>query len=69
MEVIFVPATKHGPDEGGIWERRILTAFAFALLYQVLVPHIFVAGFAEVKGPKNIRKGKNRCLFPPLHFI
>ena len=54
MEVIFVPATKHGPDEGGIREERIsiLTAFAFALLYQVLVPHIFVAGFAEVKGPE-----------------
>ena len=33
----------------------ILTAFAFALLYQVLISHIFMAGFAEVEGPANVR--------------
>ena len=76
-----MPATKHGPDKGGIREARInillhlhfltysltyllthtftfriliLTAFAFALLYQVLISHIFMTGFTEVKGPGNV---------------
>ena len=51
-----MPATKHGEDEGRIWRGRIsiLTAFAFALLYQVLISHIFMTGFTEVKCPGNV---------------
>ena len=52
-----MPATKNGRNEGGIREDfqtfliSKLTAFAFALLYQVLVSHVFMTGFAEVEGP------------------